>query len=147
MSWYHVEENQFVLQERSRRLPVASWSSTCGPQQPSLCTRSKTNSVVCAFFSFDIECMAEGTKLPVPSKDPVIQISNVIQNSLDNKPSNMNVFTLKKTANIPDAQVFSFRENRTCCWPGASIFGWLTLTSSQGTTYLRLRLQLPHSAS
>lgn len=51
-------------------------------------------------MSFDIECSAEEGKFPVPTKDPIIQIANIVKVHGEAEPLVRNVFTLGSCAPI-----------------------------------------------
>lgn len=61
-------------------------------------------------LSFDIECLSERGKFPVPEHDKIIQIANVCKISGSDEPFVRNVFTLNTCAPIVGTQVFSFQK-------------------------------------
>ena len=61
-------------------------------------------------FSFDIECLSQKGKFPVPESDSVIQIANICQIHGESEPFIRNVFTLNTCAPIVGTQVFSFQK-------------------------------------
>nr|CAH8853722.1 unnamed protein product [Trichobilharzia regenti] len=56
-------------------------------------------------LSFDIECASRKGVFPVPEKDPVIQIANMVTNYGETTPFIRNVFTLNTCAPIVGSQV------------------------------------------
>ncbi|CAH8570693.1 DNA polymerase delta catalytic subunit, variant 2 [Schistosoma haematobium] len=56
-------------------------------------------------LSFDIECASRKGVFPVPDKDPVIQIANMVTNYGETTPFIRNVFTLNTCAPIVGSQV------------------------------------------
>ncbi|CAH8509462.1 unnamed protein product [Schistosoma turkestanicum] len=60
-------------------------------------------------LSFDIECASRKGIFPVPDKDPVIQIANMVINYGETTPFIRNVFTLNTCAPIVGSQVISYK--------------------------------------
>ncbi|KAK2170976.1 hypothetical protein NP493_1118g00000 [Ridgeia piscesae] len=60
-------------------------------------------------LSFDIECSGRKGIFPVPEKDPVIQIANMVVRQGDKDPFIRSVFTLNTCAPIVGADVVSFK--------------------------------------
>ncbi|TNN12526.1 DNA polymerase delta catalytic subunit [Schistosoma japonicum] len=63
-------------------------------------------------LSFDIECASRKGVFPVPDKDPVIQIANMVINYGETTPFIRNVFTLNTCAPIVGSQVICHQTER-----------------------------------
>ncbi|ESK97702.1 dna polymerase delta catalytic subunit [Moniliophthora roreri MCA 2997] len=61
-------------------------------------------------LSFDIECAGRKGIFPEPSKDPVIQIANMVTRQGESQPFIRNVFTLNTCSHIVGSQVISFED-------------------------------------
>ncbi|KAG7093781.1 DNA-directed DNA polymerase delta [Marasmius oreades] len=61
-------------------------------------------------LSFDIECAGRKGVFPEASKDPVIQIANMVTRQGDSQPFVRNVFTLNSCSHIIGSQVLSFQD-------------------------------------
>ncbi|KAK7056216.1 DNA-directed DNA polymerase delta [Paramarasmius palmivorus] len=61
-------------------------------------------------LSFDIECAGRKGIFPEPSKDPVIQIANMVTRQGESQPFVRNVFTLNTCSHIVGSQVISFED-------------------------------------
>ena len=59
---------------------------------------------------FDIECSSENSKFPIPEKDPIIVISNILFefNEKEKKIVNQSIFSFYKCANISNVDIYSF---------------------------------------
>ena len=61
-------------------------------------------------LSIDIECSSENSKFPIPEKDPIIVISNILFefNEKEKKIVNQSIFSFYKCANISNVNIYSF---------------------------------------
>ena len=63
-------------------------------------------------LSFDIETSTDGIKFPTPTRDPVIQIANIVKIHGQKDPFVRNVFTLESCAQIVGTQVHSYEREK-----------------------------------
>ncbi len=110
MSWIKIKKNNYKYYPKNKlsNCQIEIWTDINNLIIIPL--KEKNKIAPLRILSIDIECSSENSKFPIPQKDPIIVISNILFefNDKEKKIINQSIFSFYKCANISNVDIYSF---------------------------------------